>query len=190
MSRKLKYLVIHCTATPAGMPVTPGMIEEWHLGPRDISPVGVRYMGRTFQSRAALPNVRINGIPVNKLHGRGWKVVGYSVLIGLNGEQHVLHPFDDDDVVDPWEVTNGVSGINSISRHICYVGGLTANKKHPYDTRTGAQERTMRKLVKRMVRQWPDVKVAGHHDFGNKDCPSFDVAAWCREIGLDERNIL
>jgi N-acetylmuramoyl-L-alanine amidase len=31
--QKRKYLVIHCTATQEGMPVTPEMIKQWHLLP-------------------------------------------------------------------------------------------------------------------------------------------------------------
>lgn len=30
---KLTYLVIHCTATPEGMEVTPDMIKAWHTSP-------------------------------------------------------------------------------------------------------------------------------------------------------------
>lgn len=30
---KIKYLVIHCTATPEGRVVTSGMIREWHTAP-------------------------------------------------------------------------------------------------------------------------------------------------------------
>ena len=30
---RLRYLVIHCTATPAGMDVTADMIRRWHTSP-------------------------------------------------------------------------------------------------------------------------------------------------------------
>lgn len=33
MIKRRKYLVIHCTATPEGMEVTPGMIKMWHTLP-------------------------------------------------------------------------------------------------------------------------------------------------------------
>lgn len=33
MPKKRKYLVIHCTATQEGMPVTPEMVKSWHLLP-------------------------------------------------------------------------------------------------------------------------------------------------------------
>lgn len=34
MGNKLKYLVIHCTATKQGVIVTSEMIKEWHTSPR------------------------------------------------------------------------------------------------------------------------------------------------------------
>ncbi|MBV6653230.1 MAG: N-acetylmuramoyl-L-alanine amidase [Mameliella sp.] len=34
MSRKIKYLVIHCTATPANRVVTPAQIRRWHTSPK------------------------------------------------------------------------------------------------------------------------------------------------------------
>ena len=103
---------------------------------------------------------------------------------------HVLHHFNDDRVVDAWEVTNGVAGHNSVSRHIAYVGGLDEHLR-PRDTRTQYQKATLEKLVKRMVQMWPEVKVVGHHDLDpGKACPSFDVAKWGRSIGLSPSNLL
>ncbi len=40
MGKPLKYLVIHCTATPEGREVTAADIERWHLGGRGWSRVG------------------------------------------------------------------------------------------------------------------------------------------------------
>lgn len=34
MSQTLTYLIIHCTATPAGREVTGGEIERWHTSPK------------------------------------------------------------------------------------------------------------------------------------------------------------
>ena len=31
------------------------------------------------------------------------------------------------DQVDSWEITNGVAGQNSVSRHVVYAGGVDAN---------------------------------------------------------------
>jgi hypothetical protein len=39
---KLQFLIIHCTATPEKMPVSPRLIEKWHLEERGWSQVGYR----------------------------------------------------------------------------------------------------------------------------------------------------
>ena len=47
--------------------------------------------------------------PVSK-GGRGWKQVGYTDLIHLNGEIERLVVNNEDANVDPWEITNGAKG--------------------------------------------------------------------------------
>ncbi|MDE7031913.1 MAG: N-acetylmuramoyl-L-alanine amidase, partial [Muribaculaceae bacterium] len=86
-----------------------------------------------------------------------------------------------------------------ISRHIAYAGGCDMNLK-PKDTRTAAQKAAMAKYVHDFHAKHPDVKIVGHRDLspdlnGNgiiepdewlKACPSFDVAAWLKEIGIKQ----
>lgn len=125
--------------------------------------------------------------PVSK-GGRGWKQVGYTDVIHLNGRIERLVENNEDPYVDYWEITNGVAGINSVSRHIVYVGGLDLNKKSK-DTRTTAQKRAMKKYILDFIRRFPEVKIAGHNQFVAKDCPSFNVPNWLTEIGVTEKNI-
>lgn len=152
----LKYLVIHCTATPEGMKVTPDDIRFWHTSPPP--------------------------------KGRGWKQVGYSDMIMLDGTLVNLVPYNEDEMVDKWEITNGVAGINSYSRHVVYVGGCD-KQMNAKDTRTPEQKQTLIDYVLRTVLKHPTIKVAGHRQFANKDCPSFNVPIWCAEIGLSDNNI-
>lgn len=152
----LKYLVIHCTATPEGMKVLPEDIRYWHL--------------------AAVP------------HGRGWKQVGYSDMILLDGTLINLVRYDEDDEVDRWEITNGVAGINGASRHVVYVGGCDKQMKAK-DTRTMGQLATMVNYVWKTIENHPDIIVAGHNQFASKDCPSFNVPIWLDSIGVDPKNI-
>lgn len=121
--------------------------------------------------------------------GRGWSQVGYSDMILLNGAVHNLVPYDQDDEVDPWEITNGAAGINAISRHLVYVGGMDKANKNPKDTRTQAQRDAMARYVKSLIQQYPKIKIAGHNQFASKACPSFDVPTWLRSIGVPELNI-
>lgn len=153
MGKKLEYLVIHCTATPAGREVYSDEIRRWHTAPVSAG-------------------------------GRGWKQVGYSVLFHLNGGVEQLVPNNDDDVVDPWEVTNGAAGYNSRSMHICYVGGVDSSGT-PRDTRTADQRRSMGRWIRRFRTSHPDVRIVGHHDLNpGKSCPSFDVREWLRGLGV------
>lgn len=157
MKKKIKYLVLHCTATPEGRNVTPTDIIHWHTMP-------------------------------TKAGGRGWKQVGYSDLFMLDGTRHSFVVNNNDDFVDPWEITNGVAGINSISRSVVYAGGTDRYGK-PQDTRTAEQLIAMKEFVLDQVRRHPGILVAGHNQFAQKACPSFDVPVWLRSIGVKEENI-
>ena len=148
---KLKFLVLHCTATPEGREVSSDDIRAWHTN------------------------------PVSK-GGRGWSQVGYTDLIHLNGEVERLVDNNEDANVDPWEITNGAKGYNSISRHVVYVGGVVADGKTAKDTRTKAQKAAMEAYVKEFHRRHPNVRIIGHREVAAKDCPSFDVHVWLKEI--------
>lgn len=91
---------------------------------------------------------------------------------------------NEDANVDPWEITNGATGYNSVSRHVVYSGGMTKDMKAPKDTRTPAQRKAMEEYVRDFHRRFPTVKIIGHNEVAAKACPSFDVQAWLREIGL------
>lgn len=142
---RLKYLVIHCSATPEGREVSAADIRHWHCDP---------------PSRG----------------GRGWKQVGYTDLVHLDGTVERLVANNEDANVDPWEITNGAAGYNSVCRHIVYAGGCAKDGKTPKDTRTEAQKRALAEYVSDFHQRFPDVKIVGHRDLNpNKACPSFDV---------------
>ena len=116
--------------------------------------------------------------------GRGWKQVGYTDMIHLDGRVERLVNNNEDAQVDPWEVTNGAAGYNSISRHIVYVGGCDKAGK-PKDTRTEAQREALKRYVEDFHARFPQVKIVGHHELNpSKACPSFDVPTWLRSIGI------
>jgi len=155
MRQPLKYLVIHCTATPEGREVTSGEIRKWHTD------------------------------PVSK-GGRGWSQVGYTDMIHLDGNVERLVPNNEDAYVDGWEVTNGAAGHNSISRHIVYVGGVAKDGKTAEDTRTQEQSKALERYVKDFHRRFPNVRIIGHREIAAKDCPSFDVQKWLKQIGINQ----
>lgn len=154
---KMKYLVIHCTSTPAGREVTATDIKRWHTSAPPV--------------------------------GRGWKQVGYTDLFHLDGSIERLVDNNEDANVDSWEITNGVAGYNSTSRHIVYAGGVDAdNKKRAKDTRTPAQREAMKRYVLEFHRKHPTVKIVGHNELAAKACPSFDVPQWLESIGIKQQN--
>ena len=157
MSKPMKYLVIHCTATKAGREVSSDEIRRWHTD------------------------------PVCK-GGRGWKQVGYTDMIHLDGRVERLVRNNEDANVDPWEITNGASGYNAISRHIVYVGGVDANDVNKAkDTRTPAQKEALKRYVRDFHMRFPQVKIIGHNQLASKSCPSFDVPKWLNEIGINQK---
>ncbi|HJC17140.1 MAG TPA: N-acetylmuramoyl-L-alanine amidase [Candidatus Alistipes stercorigallinarum] len=156
MAKKLKYLVIHCTATPAGREVTGDDIRRWHTSPVSQG-------------------------------GRGWKQVGYTDLFHLDGSVERLVSNNEDMNVDPWEVTNGAAGYNSVSRHIVYAGGVDANDVNKaVDTRTTAQKEAMKRYVLDFHKRFPGVKIVGHNQLAAKACPSFNVPEWLESIGIKQ----
>ena len=154
----MKYLVLHCTATPEGREVTSGEIRHWHTDPV-------------------------------KKGGRGWKQVGYTDMIHLDGRVERLVRNNEDAEVDPWEVTNGAKGYNTVSRHVVYVGGVSKDGKTAKDTRTEAQLKAMTAYVRDFHERFPQIRIGGHGELPGvkKACPSFDVAAWLRSIGIYQK---
>lgn len=118
--------------------------------------------------------------------GRGWKQVGYTDLIHLDGSVERLVDNNEDANVDPWEITNGAKGYNAVSRHVVYAGGMSRDMKVPKDTRTAAQRRAMEAYVKDFHRRFPGVRIIGHNEIAAKACPSFDVEKWLKSIGINQ----
>lgn len=121
--------------------------------------------------------------------GRGWSVVGYSDLILIDGSRHQYVRHNNDIWIDSNEITNGVKGMNSVSRHVCYVGGLTSDGSKPENTMTPDQSKTLQKIINECLQYAPQIQIAGHNQFGNKACPSFFVPEYLRGIGIKEKNI-
>ena len=121
--------------------------------------------------------------------GRGWSVVGYSDFVDLDAKLINMRSYNEDNIVDSWEITNGASGMNSISRHVVYAGGLEKTGGKAKDTRTDAQKDAMKKYTLDMVKKHPNILIAGHYHFAAKACPSFDVEKWCKDIGIPAKNI-
>lgn len=150
---KLRYLVIHCTATPEGCEVSADDIRRWHTSPVSEG-------------------------------GRGWRQVGYTDMFHLDGRVERLVDNNEDAEVDPWEITNGAKGYNSVARHVVYVGGVASDGHTPKDTRTPGQRQAMEAYVRDFHSRFPAVRIVGHNELSAKACPSFDVTQWLRSLGI------
>lgn len=117
--------------------------------------------------------------------GRGWKQPGYTDIIHLDGTVKRIVDNNEDANVDPWEITNGAKGYNSVSRHVVYSGGCDRSMK-PKDTRTPAQLKAMEAYVKDFHKRFPGVRIIGHNEVAAKACPSFDVQKWLKSIGITQ----
>lgn len=125
--------------------------------------------------------------PVPK--GRGWKQVGYSDMIHLDGIMENLVPYNEDKYVDGFEITNGVAGENSHCRHVVYVGGCD-RAMNAKDTRTDKQKATLARYVREFLKNHPTATVAGHYQYNpGKQCPSFDCPTWLESLGIPAQNI-
>ena len=107
---------------------------------------------------------------VRKWHlARGFSDIGYHYLVHIDGRVEAGRPLD--------QVGAHVQGHNTGSIGCSYVGGVDAdNVNKAEDTRTPAQKKAMLALTRKLVKDFPGiVRIAGHNEFANKACPSFDV---------------
>lgn len=105
-----------------------------------------------------------------------WNSPGYHFIIKPNGSLVNIHPIE--------KPSNGVAGHNFNSIHISYIGGVIGDKA--IDNRTDAQRKAMYEVVKMFKGQFPKAEVKGHRDFEGvkKECPSFEVSDWLKEVNL------
>ncbi|MBN2669847.1 MAG: N-acetylmuramoyl-L-alanine amidase [Bacteroidales bacterium] len=126
-----------------------------------------------------------------KPKGRGWKRLGYSDMIHIDGSIENLTPYDNDDYVQDSEKTWGATGVNAVSRHIVVVGGRTKDNRHiQFNFMEALQVHTLIQKCKEEIALHPDLLIAGHYHFSEyKTCPNFDVEALLLANGISEKNI-
>lgn len=156
---KLKYLVIHCLATPEGREITRQDLEQWHLKERGWSRLGYSDL------------IHIDGRLENLIEfDQDDNVDSWEISNGAKGyngiARHVAYVGGASSKKEAW------------MKHY-----------PPKDTRTEAQNYTLEQYVRFTILRHPNIKVIGHNEISNKSCPSFDVKLWLRSICIDEKNI-
>src|SRR5690606_7694288 len=73
---------------------------------------------------------------------------------------------------------------NSGKIGICWAGGLN-RKTGPnvgVDNRTDAQNETLIKLIRDLLKRYPGAQIVGHRDLAATQCPGFDVRSWWASV--------
>ena len=130
--RKIYGIVIHCTATKAG--------------------------------------VDLNAEDVRRIHkAQGWADIGYHYLIRIDGR---IENGRDVDLIGAH-----VSGYNTNTIGVCYVGGLD-EKGNPADTRTPNQKDSLRRLLKMLRAAYPGASIKGHRDYSPDKNGNGSIESW------------
>ena len=112
-----------------------------------------------------------------KPKGNGWLDIGYHFVIYRDGSIHAGRPVEQSGA--------HCKGHNADSIGICYIGGCAADGKNPKDTRTPEQRVAMERLVRGLLKEYPEATVHGHNEFAAKECPCFDVGRWRESIVIN-----
>ena len=161
MSRELKYLIIHFSATHEGREYSVDDVIGWHMNP---PPAGNGWAKPGYSDLFHLDGSISNMTPFNTDN----KVDPWEISFGAAGQnshsRHICYigGLREEVIDEHWE---------------------------PADTRTDAQLYAMEVYVRYMILRHPNIKIAGHNQFSKKTCPGFSVPKWCRSIGIPEKNI-
>ena len=99
---------------------------------------------------------------------RSWKLgIGYHYVVRRDGQIEPGRP--------EWLTGAHCRNHNAHSIGVCYEGGLDI-RGQPADTRTEAQKKALRRLLKALKERYPRALIVGHHDLNPlKACPCFDA---------------
>lgn len=121
----------------------------------------------------------IDAATIRKWHmDKGWYDIGYHFVIKRDGTRDTGRKVN--------AIGSHVQGYNARAVGICLIGGVADDGIEPENNFTPAQFVTLRALLLDLRPKFPKAKIQGHRDFPNvhKACPSFDVSAWLKEVGL------
>lgn len=129
---------------------------------------------------ATTEKMNIGAADIDKWHRqRGWACIGYHYVIRRDG---TIEQGRDEAVIG-----SHVQGWNANSVGICMIGGVSAaDVNKAVNNFTPAQFESLKKLLGELKTRYPKAKIQGHRDFPNvaKACPSWDVKAWLKTVGL------
>ena len=156
MKKALQYLVIHCTATPEGREVSAADIRRWHTAPVSEGRPGLA-SGRIYRPFSL---GRHGGAVGREQRGRIRGPVGNNKRRG-------------------WLQRCGAA--------YCLRWRLCRRRQDAEGHPNTRAEEALERYVIDFHEKNPKVKIVGHRDLPGvrKACPSFDVAAWLKSIGIE-----
>lgn len=129
---------------------------------------------------ATTDKMNIGAADIDKWHRKqGWACIGYHYVIRRDG---TVEEGRDEAVVGAH-----VANFNSNSIGICMVGGVDANDvSKAVNNFAPVQFASLKQLLVDLKIRYPSAIIQGHKDFPKvaKACPSFDVKAWLKTVGL------
>lgn len=178
--RTIKYIVIHCSATPEGRHHTAKDIDLWHKQ-RGFSKIGYNYV------------IQLNGTielgrDVDKIPAHVEKFNEESIGICYIGGCEPHGQMRGNSMLTPLSPPpNPLQGrgnamliplsFGEVSPRERSMWGVRKLGGAPKDTRTPEQKKSLLKLLKELKKLYPNAEILGHRDFPNvkKACPSFDA---------------
>lgn len=147
--RQIDEIIVHCSATPV----------NW-------------MSGRSIAEKTA---------EIKRWHTqqRGWRDIGYAVLIDRDGSIAYGRDLDDDgDTFD--DIGAHTKGRNSRSVGVCLIGGHGSNEKDKFeDNFTPEQDVALRRVIEDInLYVGKQLPVNGHNQYAAKACPGFHAPTW------------
>lgn len=118
---------------------------------------------------SATPNGRHHtAAEIHEWHiDRGWSGIGYHWVIRVDGVLESGRP-------EYW-IGSHARGHNINSIGVCMIGTNSFNE---------AQWKILANLIREKKIQYPDIKVIGHNEVSEKECPGFDVQKFLQDFDL------
>lgn len=141
---------------------------------------------------ATRPSLDVRAVDIDRWHkARGWSRIGYHYVITRAGFVEVGR--------EEQEVGAHVRGHNATSIGICLAGGVDESGKRVENNFRPQQFIALGTLLRELRVRYPKARICGHRDLSPdldgdgvieshewvKGCPSFDVAEWCRSVGIE-----
>jgi N-acetylmuramoyl-L-alanine amidase len=121
----------------------------------------------------------IGASDIRKWHrAKGWEDIGYHYVIRRSGKIETGRSRD--------VIGSHVQGHNADSIGICLVGGLNDDTYKPENNFTPQQWEALEKLIRGLLKAYPNAKILGHRDFPGvkKACPCFDARKWAKSKAI------